>query len=200
MGALADRGTGGKGTPDGEGADGKRSQDGLAPGSASEQHRRPRRRTLLIAWVAAGTCLAAAAAAVTVALVAHRPQPVAVVPPHPLRGTVFQLRPGQCANIEINGVTVASVIPCARPHGAEIYGVFRVADRRWPGPAALARQARAGCMSRLSGYLNPQLATPGLTESYVYPNQGAWDAGARSVVCEIRDSNGQLTGSVRAAR
>jgi putative regulator of septum formation len=195
MGAVADRGTGGKGTPDGRG-----TPDGPAPGTAPEQDPRPRGRRLLIAWVTAGICLVAAGVAVTVAFVAHRPGPVTVLPPHPLRGTVFQLRSGQCANIEINGVTVASVVPCAKPHGAEIYGVFPVADRRWPGPAALAQQARAGCMSRLSGYLNPQLATPGLTESYVYPNQGAWDAGARDVVCEIRDSHGQLTGSVRAAR
>ena len=51
--------------------------------------------------------------------------------------------------------------------------------------------------ARLSGYLNPQLATSVLAESYVFPNQSAWDAGVRTVICEIRGTAGKLTGSVR---
>jgi hypothetical protein len=49
----------------------------------------------------------------------------------------------------------------------------------------------------LTGYLNPQLAT-NLAQSYVYPGQQAWDTGERSVVCEVRATSGQLTGSVRS--
>jgi len=32
----------------------------------------------------------------------------------------------------------------------------------------------------------------------VYPGQQAWDAGGRTVVCEVRSTSGQLTGSVRS--
>ena len=51
---------------------------------------------------------------------------------------------------------------------------------------------------RLGGYLDPQLAAADLTQEYVYPNQAAWQAGERTVVCEVRSSSGRLTGSVRA--
>ena len=45
--------------------------------------------------------------------------------------------------------------------------------------------------------LNPQLATTVLAESYVFPDQGAWNAGVRTIICEIRSTAGKLTGSVR---
>ena len=47
------------------------------------------------------------------------------------------------------------------------------------------------------GYLNPQLLNAGLTEQYVYPDQKAWKAGVRTVVCEVSSNTGPLTGSVR---
>ena len=145
------------------------------------------------------TCaLAVAAAAVTVVLVAQRSRH-AHGAAHPLHATVFRLHPGQCFNSLPNGIGEAHAVRCARPHDAEIYGNFRVAGQSWPGTAALGEQARQGCQSRLSGYLNPQLDTSGLTESYAYPNEGAWAAGVHSVICEIRSTRGKLTGSVRAS-
>ena len=56
-----------------------------------------------------------------------------------------------------------------------------------------------GCASRFDSYIDPQLATASLTQEYVYPNQAAWQAGQRIVVCEVRAVTGRLTGSVRAA-
>jgi hypothetical protein len=90
-------------------------------------------------------------------------------------------------------------VPCARPHDGEIYSAFRVAGQHWPGTTALGSRARSGCQARLAGYLNPQLATNGLAESYAYPNKGAWAAGEHMVICEIRGTQGKLTGSVRAS-
>jgi hypothetical protein len=112
---------------------------------------------------------------------------------------VFRLHPGQCFNSLPNGIAGAHAVRCRRPHDGEIYGDFRVAGRRWPGAAALGEQARRGCRSKLSSYLNPQLNTTGLAESYAYPNEGAWAAGVHSVICEIRSTHGKLTGSVRAS-
>jgi hypothetical protein len=155
------------------------------------------RRLLLILFVVTCT-VAVAAAAVTVVLVTQRPRQ-AHAAANPLRGTVFRLHPGQCFNSRPNGIAGAHAVPCRRPHDGEIYGDFRVAGRSWPGAAALGEQARQGCQSRLSGYLNPQLNTTGLAESYAYPNEGAWAAGVHSVICEIRGTQGKLTGSVRAS-
>jgi putative regulator of septum formation len=182
---------------------------GPAPASAPERPAaqappvltRPRRRgkRLLIGLFAVSVAVAVAAAAVTAVLLLahgpHRPRTAA----HPLRATVFGLRPGQCFNSLPNGIAGAHVVPCAQPHDGEIYGTFRVAGRDWPGSGTLASQARLGCQARLTGYLNPQLDTSGLAESYAYPNQGAWAAGEHSVICEIRGTQGKLTGSVRAA-
>jgi len=158
--------------------------------------RRGKRALLVLAAVT--SALAIAAAAVTVVLVTQRSRQ-AHAAAHPLRATVFRLHPGQCFDSLPNGIGGAHAVPCRQPHDAEIYGEFRVASRSWPGAAVIGAQARQVCQSRLSGYLNPQLDTTGMAESYAYPNEGAWQAGVRSVICEIRGTQGKLTGSVRAA-
>jgi hypothetical protein len=173
-----------------------------APGTApTSSPARPRQRggRLLIILFVISLVVSVAAAAVTGALLLHRSHwPPAAA--HPLRATVFGLHPGQCFNSLPNGIAGAHAIPCAQPHDGEIYGTFRVAGRDWPGSAALGSQARLGCQARLTGYLNPQLDTSGLAESYAYPNQGAWAAGEHMVICEIRGTQGRLSGSVRASR
>ena len=55
----------------------------------------------------------------------------------------------------------------------------------------------AQCANPLDNYIDPQLATASLTQEYVYPNQAAWQAGERTVVCEVSAVDGRLTGSVR---
>lgn len=171
---------------------------GPAPASVPAPPRRRGRRLLVILFVIS-LVVAVAAAAVTGALLLHRAHwPPAVA--RPLRATVFDLQPGQCFNSLPNGIAGAHAVPCRHPHDGEIYGAFRVAGHDWPGSAALASQARLGCQARLTGYLNPQLNTSDLAESYAYPNQGAWATGEHIVVCEIRGTQGRLTGSVRASR
>jgi Septum formation len=170
---------------------------GPAEGPAPAAGRGRRRQRLMVILLVVACAVAVAAAAVIAVLLAQRPQR-AHAAAHPLRATVFRLRPGQCFDSSPNGIAGAHVVPCAQPHDAEIYGAFRVAGQRWPGTAALGTQARLGCQARLSGYLNPQLATSDLAETYAYPNQGAWSAGAHTVICEIRGTQGRLSGSVRA--
>jgi hypothetical protein len=170
---------------------------GEAPAELARPGRRGRR--LLIILFVGSLAVAAGAAAVTGALLLHRshwPPPA----PRPLHATVFNLHPGQCFNSLPNGIAGAHAVPCRRPHDGEIYGGFRVAGHHWRGSAALASLARQGCQARLTGYLNPQLNSSGLAESYAYPNEGAWATGEHSVICEIRSTQGKLTGSVRASR
>jgi hypothetical protein len=175
----------------GQGAADSRAPAGLPPGGTG-----PRGTRLIVVLLVVACAVAVAAAAMIGVLVTQRPHRAPAA--HPLRATVFGLRPGQCFDSSPNGIAGAHVVPCAQPHDAEIYGAFRVAGQRWPGTAALGTQARLGCQARLSGYLNPELDTSGLAESYAYPNQGAWAAGAHTVMCEIRGTQGRLTGSVRA--
>ena len=109
---------------------------------------------------------------------------------------VFKLRPGDCINSGANGLNV-TVLSCGTPHDAEVFATFALpTSSSWPGDATAQQEASTGCASRLSAYLNPNLANAGLAQEFVYPNKTAWQAGERTVVCEVSSPTGQLTGSV----
>jgi hypothetical protein len=79
-----------------------------------------------------------------------------------------------------------------------VFATFALTGTTWPGATAIQSEASGGCASRLTGYVNPQLAIS-LTSTYVYPDSVAWQAGTRTVICEVHAASGQLTGSVRGA-
>jgi hypothetical protein len=107
---------------------------------------------------------------------------------------VFKLRPGDC--VATLNRQLVSVLPCSVPHQAEVFATFTLPDSAWPGTPKVRAEASSGCASRLTRYLNPQLAIS-LSQSYVFPDSVAWRAGTRAVICEVRATSGQLTGSVR---
>ena len=136
--------------------------------------------------------VAAAAGALAVATHGFRPKTIVMYRP----AAVFGLRAGECINSSPNGLSV-TIKSCATPHDAEVFATFRLAGSSWPGSAVIQQEAGNGCASRVGAYLNPQLASAGFAQEYVFPDQRAWQAGVRTVVCEIRASSGQLSGSVR---
>jgi hypothetical protein len=109
---------------------------------------------------------------------------------------VFRLRPGDCIDSAPNGLVV-TVLSCGTPHQAEVFATFALPKSSWPGNTAVEQDAGDGCASKLGAYLNPDLANAGLAQEFVYPNQTAWQAGERTVVCEVSSPTGKLTGSVR---
>jgi len=129
------------------------------------------------------------------AVVTHGFRPKTVITYRP--AAAFGLRAGQCINSGPNALDV-TVLSCARPHDAEVFATFSLPATAWPGASAVQADASGGCASRLGGYLNPDLATIDLAQEFIYPNQSAWQAGERTVVCEVRATSGRLTGSVRA--
>jgi len=164
-------------------------------GPASPGGGPPRRRrspaAILIGGFAAVCLIGLGAFAVVLLLHGRARAPASALP------SVFRLQAGDCVNSGPAGISSPTVVPCGQPHDAEVYARFAVAGPRWPGDAAIGIQARQGCAARLGGYLNPQLATTVLAESYVFPDKGAWNAGERTIICEIRSTAGKLTGSVR---
>ncbi|HSZ39208.1 MAG TPA: septum formation family protein [Trebonia sp.] len=110
--------------------------------------------------------------------------------------SVFKLQEGECINTA-NGQQV-TIVSCTTPHDAEVFGTFTLPAGQWPGTSAIQQEASNGCATRLTGYINPQLAIS-LTQTYVYPTQGDWAAGTRTVICEVRPLSGQLSQSVRGA-
>lgn len=157
----------------------------------------PTRRTspLAVAALILGLIALAGVAVGVLAVVTHGFRAKSVVQYRV--AAVFSLRPGDCLNSAPNGADV-TLLSCSAPHDAEVFATFSLAASSWPGDAAVQSQASNGCQGRIAGYLNPQLADAGLAQEYFYPDHAAWQAGVRTVVCEVSASTGQLTGSVRA--
>ncbi len=150
---------------------------------------------LAVAGIILGVIALVGVAVGVLAVVTHGFRPKTVVTYRP--AAVFGLRPGQCINSGANALTV-TVLSCALPHDAEVFATFSLPATGWPGASAVQLDASNGCVSRFDSYLNPQLATAALAQEYVYPNEAAWRADERTVVCEVRAVSGRLTGSVRA--
>jgi len=186
------------GEPDDESAGGVADRDsGPADGEPAGRVGRGRgRRLLAVAATAVGILALVGVAVAVLAVVTHGFRPKTVVTYR--EAAVFRLRAGECINSSPNGLSV-TVRSCTTPHDAEVFATFQLTGSSWPGGAGIQQDASDGCMSRMAGYLNPQLATVSFTQEYVFPDQQAWQAGVRTVVCEIRASSGQLTGSVRQA-
>jgi hypothetical protein len=140
---------------------------------------------LLAVAVAAGVLVVSTHGFRTKTIVTYRPAPA-----------VFGLRTGECLNSSTNGLSF-TILSCATPHGAEVFATFRLTGSSWPGSAVVQQQANSGCANRIAGYVNKQLLTAGLTQQFIYPDQDAWQAGVRTVVCEVSSATGPLTGSVR---
>jgi hypothetical protein len=154
-------------------------------------------RPLAVVGIILGVIALVGVAAGVLVVVTHgfRPRTVVTVTYRP--AAVFGLRPGQCVNTGSDALK-PTVLSCARPHDAEVFAVFTLPAAPWPGTSAVRMDADNGCASRLGSYIDPQLATAGLAQEFVYPNRDAWQANQRTVVCEVSATEGRLTGSVRA--
>jgi len=172
----------------------ERPAAGAGPAAGSESRPRGNLSPLAVAGLVVGIIALVGAAIGVLALLTHGFRPKTIVAYRP--PAVFRLRPGECINSSPNGLSV-TVTSCATPHDAEVFGVFSLPGSSWPGEATVRQQAGSGCASRIGGYLNPQLANAGLAQEYVYPDRSAWQAGVRTVVCEVRASGGRLVGTVR---
>jgi hypothetical protein len=161
----------------------------IQPGTAPPRHRRWVTPSLVLLVI---VILVAAGAGVA-ALLTHGFHSKTTVKYH--QAAVFSLRVGDCTDPVATG-SKADVVSCTKPHDAEVFGTFQLTGA-WPGASAVRQQAGAGCATRLTNYLNPQLADSNLTQSYVFPGQQAWASGQRTVVCEVRSTKGQLSSSVR---
>jgi hypothetical protein len=152
---------------------------------------------LAVVGIILGVIALVGVAAGVLVVVTHgfRPRTVVTVTYRP--AAVFGLQPGQCVNTGSDALK-PTVLSCARPHDAEVFAVFTLPAAPWPGASAVRVDADDGCASRFGSYIDPQLATASLTQEFVYPNQAAWQASQRTVVCEVSAVDGRLTGSVRA--
>jgi hypothetical protein len=108
----------------------------------------------------------------------------------------YSLQPGDCLNGNPNSGSF-TVLSCSAAHQGEVYGRFALAGAAYPGAAVVRQEVVSGCAARLTAYVNPQLASIGFSQEYVYPDQQAWAAGERTVICEARFDSGAISGSIR---
>ncbi len=163
------------------------------PGEAADREEKRDVGPLAIAGIIFAIIALVGIAVGVLAILTHGFRPKTVVTYRP--AAVFGLRPGQCVDSAGNGINV-TVVSCGTPHDSEVFATYRLTGSSWPGSTTVQQNASDGCASRFSGYLNPQLATADLTQGFVYPNREAWQAGERTIICEVSSSSGQLTGSV----
>jgi hypothetical protein len=178
-----------------ESAEGARAEAELAEAGWDAEDESRDVGPLAVAGIILGVIALVGVAVGVLAIVTHGFRPKTVITYQP--AAVFGLRPGECINSAANALNV-TVMSCAAPHDAEVFATFSLPGGAWPGDSSVQLDASDGCVNRFDSYLNPQLASADLTQEYVYPNQAAWQAGERTVVCEVRAASGQLTGSVRA--
>ncbi|MEU7552595.1 septum formation family protein [Streptomyces sp. NPDC044571] len=123
---------------------------------------------------------------------------------------VSDVRVGGCFNTDDdladyknpNGAQAAltvRVVPCDQSHKAEVYGVFDLDDRPYPGKEAVFAAAEKKCGgTALTDYVGEAAKLPeSLGSSYYTADSNSWDAGDREVTCFVADSGGPSTGSVR---
>jgi Septum formation len=109
---------------------------------------------------------------------------------------VFELQAGECFNSGPNDQGL-SVQPCSSPHDAEVFAIFPLPDQAYPGLTGAQSEAQAGCQARISDYMDPVLAQTAMDQEYIYPDPIAWQAGERTVICDVRSAAGLTTGTVQ---
>ena len=163
-----------------------------APDAQPQRARRWPRVLLALGFVVLAAVIVGGAIAIVGSITHGFQKPVKVTYK---KSALFSLKTGECFNSQGQSY---SLISCDSPHQAEVFATFMLSGTKYPGATAIATQASDGCTTRLTGYVNPQLALS-LMSTYVYPDSVAWQAGTRTVICEVRSANGTLTGSVRSA-
>ena len=137
--------------------------------------------------------VAAAAGVLVVATHGFRHKTVVTYRP----AAVFSLRAGDCLNSSPNGLSV-TILSCATPHEAEVFATFSLTGSSWPGERGRAAAGQQRLREPDRGLPEPAAAERGPAQQYVYPDQEAWQAGVRTVVCEVSSASGPLSGSVRS--
>jgi hypothetical protein len=125
---------------------------------------------------------------------------------------VAKLRVGDCVNLgdvatqESGEVDAFEAIPCSDPHQGEVYLVENTyfADGSYPGDDAASAQSEEACGPAFEGFVGEAYEESTLDFVSLYPTQGSWDAGDRSVVClvvkptESGEDLETVTGSLKA--
>lgn len=153
----------------------------------------PRRR--LWPWVAGGVVLVLLATAGVVALAAQVARVSATQPlgdvRSPTTAHVRALGDGHCvAELPADGrVARVRVVPCDRPHEAEVLGVLVLTDDAWPGAGEVEQRAAAACE------MDRRQSADGWVPVVWTPSEAGWSQGDRRALCVAASTTGPAVGS-----
>jgi hypothetical protein len=95
----------------------------------------------------------------------------------------------------------AATVPCAQPHGAEVYGIVDAPYQRFPGATPLDDFAGGACQRLFDGYLGIANEQTMLDFKPLLPSEDDWDAGVRTVACLLPPSPAEtIRGSMRGSK
>jgi len=126
--------------------------------------------------------------------------PSSTAPARP-QASLYDLEPGACfRGLSRNQDLRIRVVPCGRPHQAEVYGAVELTAPRFPGVEVLRQRAATNCAQRFAGYTG-EPAGPGTELAFVevVPTLASWAAGDRRALCVVLGVDGAVLGSSVAA-
>jgi hypothetical protein len=119
------------------------------------------------------------------------------------RISVFSLVAGDCfdnpTGTAAQSVSTVVQTSCNQPHNAQIYATFKLTGSifSYPGQAKIRRLAQDGCNARTKA-MNRAAVTDAMTIRFLFPVEGAWLGGQRTVSCMIVNPTTTLRSSVLA--
>jgi len=79
----------------------------------------------------------------------------------------------------------ATVVDCAKPHSAEVYGVFMLPEGGFPGEPTV-KEFKDKCPAVAHTYFTPEEGLdPSMHTTRKFPDENSWRLGDRSVTCFI---------------
>jgi hypothetical protein len=101
------------------------------------------------------------------------------------------------------GLSRVDVVPCDRPHGAEVYfqgDAWPQVEAPYPGVDLAASQRDARCAEEFESYVGISPSRSGLGTAGWMPGDETWAEGDRQISCVAYDAAGRtLTGTIRGS-
>lgn len=124
--------------------------------------------------------------------------------------SVFSLRVGDCFNdsqevLDADGNPVSlmdlEAVPCSEPHDNEVYAVFDLELKAFPGDDAVFEMAADECLGRFEGFVGLPYEKSILDIYPIYPTKESWlEQNDREVACAVYHMDlEKLTGSMEAS-
>lgn len=121
--------------------------------------------------------------------------------PTPSGPVAAQLQVGDCTgDVDLSGASITDVptVPCTGPHHYEVHARVPVPGEFFPGPEALAEQARTACSASFTSYVGVEQPYSRFGSAYLAGDEAAWVVPENRVItCLLGSADRELVGSAR---